>query len=53
MINLGTKNILQLNDGWTVITKDKKPSAHFEHNVAVINGKPNILSSFDYIESIH
>ena len=53
MINLGTKDIFQLNDGWTVITKDKKPSAHFEHNVAVINGKPNILSTFDYIESIH
>ena len=53
MINLGTKDILQLNDGWTVITKDKKPSAHFEHNVAVINGEPNILSTFDYIESIH
>jgi len=53
MINLGTKDILQLNDGWTVITKDKKPSAHFEHNVAVINGEPNILSTFDYIESIN
>ena len=51
MINLGTKDILQLDDGWTIITKDKKPSAHFEHNVAIIDGKPDILSTFEYIES--
>lgn len=53
MINLGTKDILQLDDGWTIITKDKKPSAHFEHNVAIIDGKPDILSTFEYIESNH
>jgi methionyl aminopeptidase len=50
MINLGTKNVQQLNDGWTIITKDKKPSAHFEHNVAVIDGKTEILSTFDFVE---
>lgn len=50
MINLGTRNIKQLKDGWTIITADKKPSAHFEHNVALIDGKPDILSTFDYIE---
>ena len=50
MINLGGKEVEQGNDGWTVITKDRKPSAHFEHNIAVIDGKPNILSSFDFIE---
>ena len=50
MINMGTKNVIQLNDGWTIITADKKPSAHFEHNVAIVNGKPEILSTFDYVE---
>lgn len=49
MINLGTKRIEQLSDGWTILTKDRKPSAHFEHNVAIIEGKPKLLSTFDYI----
>ena len=40
-----------LFDGWTIITQDKKPSAHFEHNIAVINNEPVILSTFDYIEN--
>ena len=51
MINLGTKEVMQDSDGWTVITKDRQPSAHFEHNIAVINGEPEILSTFDFIES--
>ncbi|MHB8259684.1 MAG: type I methionyl aminopeptidase [Bacteroidia bacterium] len=50
MINMGTKDIIQLKDGWTVITKDKNPSAHFEHDVAVVNGKADILSTFSYAE---
>ena len=50
MINLGVKDVEQSDDGWTVVTKDKKPSAHFEHNVAVIKGKPELLSTFDFIE---
>lgn len=50
MINLGTKNIKQLNDGWTIVTADNKPSAHFEHDVAIIGGKPEILSSYALIE---
>ncbi len=50
MINLGTRRVKQLNDGWTIVTADRKPSAHFEHNVAVVNDKPVILSTFDYIE---
>lgn len=50
MINLGTKNVKQLNDGWTIVTADAKPSAHFEHDIAVVNGQPEILTSFDYIE---
>lgn len=50
MINLGTKNIKQLKDGWTIITSDGKPSAHFEHDVAIVDGKPEILSSYVFIE---
>jgi len=50
MINMGTAQIRQLSDGWTILTKDGLPSAHFEHDVAVIDGKPEILSTFDYIE---
>ncbi len=49
MINMGTEKITQLNDGWTILTADGLPSAHFEHNVAVVNGEPVILSTFDYI----
>ena len=41
--------INQLIDGWTILSKDGRPSVHFEHNVAIINDKPNLLSTFDYI----
>jgi methionyl aminopeptidase len=50
MINMGKKNIKQLNDGWTIVTADGMPSAHFEHDVAVVDGKPEILSTYAYIE---
>ena len=49
MINMGTHKINQLNDGWTILTNDNKPSAHFEHNIAIVDGKPKLLSTFDYI----
>ncbi|WP_452232478.1 type I methionyl aminopeptidase [Lacinutrix sp. MEBiC02595] len=49
MINLGTKNIKQHRDGWTITTLDNKPSAHFEHDVAILDGKPELLSTFAYI----
>ncbi len=49
MINMGTKNIKQLKDGWTILTADGKPSAHFEHNVAIVDGKPELLSTFAYV----
>ena len=49
MINMGTKNIRHFSDGWTIKTADNQPSAHFEHNVALIDGKPQLLSTFDYI----
>ncbi len=50
MINMGTRRVIQLSDGWTIVTADRRPSAHFEHNVALLDGKPEILSTFDFIE---
>ena len=44
MVNIGTYKVNVAEDGWTVYTADKKPSAHFEHSIAIINGKPEILS---------
>ena len=52
MINLGKRNLVFENDGWTTRTIDKKPSAHFEHSIAIRRGKADILSSFEYIEQI-
>lgn len=49
MINLGTKSIKQHSDGWTITTRDNKPSAHFEHDIAIVDGKPELLSTFAYI----
>ena len=49
MINMGTEKVNFLSDGWTVETADKLPSVHFEHDVAMINGKPLLLSTFDFI----
>ena len=49
MINMGTEKVNFLNDGWTVETADKLPSVHFEHDVAMIEGKPVLLSTFDFI----
>ena len=49
MVNLGTHQVKFHKDGWTVTSLDKTPSAHFEHDVAVINGKPVLLSTFKYI----
>jgi len=49
MINRGTQRIKHLKDGWTILTADGLPSAHFEHDVALIDGKPELLSTFQYI----
>lgn len=49
MINMGTQRIKQHRDGWTITTLDGKPSAHFEHDVALVDGKPELLSTFAYI----
>ncbi len=51
MINLGTKNVRQLKDGWTIETQDGKQSAHFEHTVAVGKGGAEKLSSFEEIDA--
>lgn len=52
MINLGSRNLVFEKDGWTTRTVDRKPSAHFEHSVAIRHGKADILSSFEYIEQV-
>ncbi|MEW6468188.1 MAG: type I methionyl aminopeptidase [Bacteroidota bacterium] len=52
MVNLGAKNVKQEGDGWTVNTADGKPSAHFEHTIAIGKGKADVLSSFSEIERI-
>lgn len=52
MINMGSKNVVFEKDGWTVRTKDRKPSAHFEHTVAIRQGKADILSTFEFVESV-
>ena len=52
MINMGTKEVSQLDDGWTVVSHDRKPSAHFEHTVAVRHGHAEVLSTFSHIEDV-
>ena len=52
MINLGKKEIFQEDDGWTIRTKDGMPSAHFEHTIAIGQGKADILSSFKFVEEV-
>jgi methionyl aminopeptidase len=49
MINMGRKEVFQANDGWTIITRDRKPSAHYEHSVAVRKNKADILSDHSYV----
>ena len=50
MINLGSKNIVISQDGWQCRTKDRKPSAHYEHTIAITDAEPEILTTFRYIE---
>jgi methionyl aminopeptidase len=52
MINAGRAGVKFWNDGWTVSTVDKKPSAHYEHTVAINKGKADILSTFSYVEEV-
>ena len=50
MINMGTKNVVQEKDGWTIRTGDRKPSAHFEHMVAVFKDRTEVLTTHEEIE---
>ena len=52
MITFGKRDIIQERDGWTIKTKDRMPAAHFEHDVAIRDGKAEILSSFEWVEEI-
>lgn len=52
MINLGKKEVVQANDGWTIRTSDHMPSAHYELTVAVKKGKADVLSTFRYVEEV-
>lgn len=52
MINAGKAGVKFWDDGWTVSTVDKKPSAHFEHTVAIKKGRADVLSTFSYIEEV-
>jgi len=51
MINMGKKEVYQESDGWTIVTKDLLPSAHFEHTVAILKDKTEILTTYKYIEN--
>ncbi|WP_343703548.1 type I methionyl aminopeptidase [Chitinophaga sp.] len=51
MVNLGTRDVEYLEDGWTVVTRDRKVSVHYEHTVAVMKGKADMLSTFEHIEA--
>jgi methionyl aminopeptidase len=44
MVNMGSSDVKILNDGWTVVTIDRKPSAHFEHTVLITDREPEILT---------
>ncbi|MET1055858.1 MAG: type I methionyl aminopeptidase [Pedobacter sp.] len=52
MINAGTANIKFWSDGWTVTSVDSRPSAHFEHTVAIKKGRADVLSTFSLIEEV-
>jgi methionyl aminopeptidase len=52
MINLGKRHIVQGRDGWTIRTADGKPSAHYEHMVAIRESGPEVLSTFKFIEEV-
>jgi methionyl aminopeptidase len=47
MVNMGTDDVIELKDGWTVITKDRKLSAHYEHTVAITENGPELLTKVD------
>ena len=52
MINLGSRHIVIERDGWTCRTRDRKPSAHYEHTVAVVDGETEVLTSFEPVKRV-
>ncbi len=52
MITLGSRYIKQLKDGWTIVTSDNRPAAHFEHDILIHNDKPEILTTFKYVDEV-
>lgn len=52
MITMGSREIAIMPDGWTIVTRDGKPAAHFEHTIAIHHGKPDIMSSFAEVEEV-
>ena len=52
MVNMGSRNIVIEPDGWTCRTRDRKPSAHYEHTVAIVDGNTEVLTTFDYIRDV-
>lgn len=53
MVNLGKRNVVQESDGWTIRTTDRLPSAHFEHTVAILEDRTEILTTHKYIEEVY
>ena len=52
MITMGSRSIKQLKDGWTIVTSDNKPAAHYEHDILIQNGKPEVLTTFRYVDEV-
>lgn len=52
MVNMGSRNIVIERDGWTCRTRDRQPSAHYEHTLAIVDGRTEILTTFDYIKEV-
>lgn len=50
MVNVGKRYVVKGKDGWSILTRDNSLSAHFEHTVAIVDGKPDVLTTFKYIE---
>jgi methionyl aminopeptidase len=53
MINMGTKSVVQERDGWTIRTRDRKPSAHFEHMVAIFENRTEVVTTHEFIEEAY
>lgn len=52
MVNMGSRAVKQMSDGWTILTRDGKPSAHFEHSIAIKKDGPDILSDHSFIDEV-